>query len=427
MKVTGRFYYGWIIVAGAFLGYSCFSISRHLFPYVLSNMGAELNLAHESMGNISSVYFFAYTIMTFVWGIIADRIGPKKCMLIGQVSILVGLSGMGFMSSLPVGFLFYALCGAGAAGQSIPVVRLLSDWFGGARRGTALGLSGTGASVITVVLGVVVPIILVSYSWRWCWWTSAAFVLIIAVICWLLLVNTPAERGLTHISAEEHSVSPGEQIKENHQTTAPKGTIRDMMKRGTVWNLAALYFTRGIGYAIFMTFAVAYLEEVGWGVKAAAGVLATWGALSLAGHIIWGVASDRITKKYLLAAALALKSIGLFVFLGGSTIGGYVGAAMVGFGGVGIPTVLAAAMADYYEPTVIGTIFGFITLAFGVGAIIGPTLGGALADATGTLLTAIVLALAAVIVSFVLALILKKPPQGTCPVCGTKLFRIGKL
>ena len=34
---------------------------------------------------------------------------------------------MGFMSSLAQGLLFYAFCGAGAAGQNAPAVRLLSD------------------------------------------------------------------------------------------------------------------------------------------------------------------------------------------------------------------------------------------------------------------------------------------------------------
>lgn len=406
------FHYGWVTVIGAFLAYTCWGISRHLFPYVLPTMEAELNLAHEPMGNIASVYFVAYTIMSFVWGTIADKIGPRRCMLIGQVSILVGLTGMGFMSSLTTGFLFYFLCGAGAAGQSVPIVRLLSDWFGGARRGTAIGIAMAGAGVLTAVLGVAVPIILASYSWRWGWWIGAAFVLIVAVVCWFLLVDTPGRRGLAPIGTnnKELSASSIGHIKES-EPIAPKVTIRHILKRGTVWNLGGIYFIHGITYSIFMTFAVAYLEEIGWGVKAAAGVLATWGALQIAGPIIWGIAADRLTKKYLLAITLALGVIGLFIFLGGSTVGGYVGAAIIGFGTVGIPTIMAASMADYYEPTTVGTTFGFITLIFGIGAIIGPTTGGALGDATGTLGTAILLSLGAVIVAFVLALVLKRPPK----------------
>jgi sugar phosphate permease len=375
-------------------------------------MEVELNVAHEPMGNIASVYFIAYTIMTFVWGIIADRIGPRKCIIIGQLSILVGLAGMGFMTSLPAGFLFYALSGTGAAGQNAPAVRLLSDWFSGARRGRALGIAMAGAGAVTMVLGLVVPIVLVSYSWRWGWWLGAALVFVAAVICWLSLVDTPAERGLARVGANNKgfSVSSREHVAERGEPLAPEVTIGDILKGGTIWRLGGLFFMRGIGYVTVMTFAVAYLKEIGWGVRAAAGALATWGALQIPGPIIWGIASDRITKKYLLAIALALEAIGMFVFLGGGTVSSYAGAAIIGLGDSGIPTVLAASMADYYEPTTIGTTWGFTTLLFGISAIISPTLGGAIADATGTLYTTILGGLGAVVVAFILALTLKKPP-----------------
>ena len=153
------------------------------------------------------------------------------------------------------------------------------------------------------------------------------------------------------------------------------------------------------------------LERIGWGVEAAARVFALWGGLGIPAAIIWGITADRITKKYIFAIALALQATGLFVFLGGSPAGCYIGAAIIGLGSVGVPVIMAASMADYYEPTIIGTIYGFITLVFGIAAIIAPTIGGALADRTGTLSTALLLGLGAIIVSFVLVLVLKKPPK----------------
>jgi len=138
VNLSNRFYYGWVIVIGAFLCYMGWGVSRYLYPYVLPTIEAELNLTHEPMGIIASTYFFAYTIMTFVWGIIADRIGPRKCMLMGLTIIFIGLSCMGFMSSPITGSLSYLLCGAGAAGIAVPVVPLISNWFGKQRRGGCL-------------------------------------------------------------------------------------------------------------------------------------------------------------------------------------------------------------------------------------------------------------------------------------------------
>ena len=412
MKVTNRIHYGWVVVIGAFLCLVSFGLSRYLYPYVLPTMEAELNVLHETMGNIASTYFIGYAIMTFVWGILTDRIGPRKCMLLGHVVILIGFVGMGFMSSVPVGCFFYFLCGAGAAGLFVPAASLIPRWFGATRRGIALGITTAGMGVSPLVLGFAIPTVLSTLSWRWSWWIGAAFILIILIVCRFLLVETPAEKGLARIGAnEEFSASGLEHVKKSPGQIEPKPSIRHILKQDTVWNLAGLYFMFGLGYTIFMTFAIAYLEEIGWEAQAAAAAFALWGALSIPSPIAWGFIADRLTKKYVFAIALALEAIGILVFLGGSPIDSYVGAAIVGFAYIGTPTVIAAAMADYYEPKVIGTTFGFITLCFGIGCIIGPTLGGVLADTTETLNTAILASLGATTLGVVLALFLKKPPK----------------
>ena len=413
MKQANRFHYGWVIVVGSSLSYMCWAVSRHLYPYILPTMETDLNLLHTSMGNVTSSYFIAYAAMTFVWGILADRIGPRKCMLIGMVIILVGLAGMGFMSSVVTGSLSYFLCGAGAAGQSIPGVRLISDWFSGVQRGKALGITMAASAAMGAVMGFVIPIILVNYSWQWSWWIAAAFVLIMAAICWFLLVNTPAQKGLGRVGSSNMAFSAQQRqhMKEKPQDIEPKATIWHVLKRGTVWNLAGIYFTYGLGYVIFMTFAVAFLKEMGWEMRPAAAVFAMWAVLQVPGYIIWGAAADRLTKKYIFAIVLALQAIGLYVFLGGNPVGCYIATAVIGFGNAGVPVTMAASVADYYESTIIATSFGFITLTFGIAAIIAPTIGGALADRTGTLSTAILFSLGAIIVSFILALVLKKPPK----------------
>jgi sugar phosphate permease len=410
MKTAGRFYYGWIIVIGAFLAYACFGISRQLYTFVLPSMEAALNLTHGSMGNISSAYFIGLAITTFVWGILADRIGPRKCLLMAMVILFIGLAGMGFVSSLLGGCLFYIVCGVAAAGLNVPTVTLISHWFAGTRRGIAFGTAMAGTGLITLVLGLVVPIILANYSWQWSWWISALFALFAAAICWFLLVDTPVAKGLADVGVDkkEPSVSPGPNIKKDlkHNTT-----IRSILKRGTVWNLAGIFFTHGFGYVILITFGVAYMEELGLGVKAAAGAFALWGALGIPSPIIWGISADHLAKKYILMIVMALQVIGMIFFLAGTVASCYIGAAVAGFANIGIPTVIAASMADYYEPEIIGTTFGFVTLVFSIGAIIGPTIGGVMADATGTLGIAIWLGMGVMIAGFILALVLRKPPK----------------
>jgi sugar phosphate permease len=364
------------------------------------------------MGIISSSYFIAYTVMTFVWGVLADKIGPRKCMLSGLVIIAVGLASMGFMTSPITGALFYLISGAGAAAISVPVVPLLSRWFSQKRRGRAIGTAVTGYGVTLAVLGLVVPMMLDNYPWRWTWWIVAACVLVIAAISWFLLVNTPEEKGLSPVGAAEkvHTAPGGKPVPSLEQITAPRVTFMDIIKRGTVWNMAGIYFTHAIGYSVFLTFAVAYLEEIGWEARAAAGALAAWGAIGIPAPVIIGFFADYIAKKYLIIFTLLSQGLGLLIFLSSGTVGGYVGATIIGIGAVCIPLLLKTAMADYYEPTIIGTTFGLITLCFGLGSTVGPAIGGSIADATGSLRTALLVGLGATATAFVLALILRKPP-----------------
>jgi OFA family oxalate/formate antiporter-like MFS transporter len=411
-RVIKQSHYGWIILIGVFFVFACDSISERLVPYIIPSMEAELNLSHGQMGNIVAGYFIAFAIMNPVWGILADRMGPRRCILIGQALIITGLCGMGFAQSF-ISLLFYILCGIGAAAQFIAAVALSSRWFVESRRGRANGIlmSATGVTVLT--LGFVAPVISSDLSWRWSLWIFAIVVTIISIFCWRLLVNNPEEKDLAPIGTnkEELSVSPGEDTKESLAKIEPKVTIKDIVKRRITWNLGGIFFVFGIGYMIFATFGVAYLQEMDWTAKEAARVFAIWGALSIPSALIWGILADRLTKKYVLLIMLAIQAMGMFIFLDGNPVARYAGASMTGFTYMGIFVTMASAIGDYYEPTVIGTAFGVITGIIGAGLAVGPAIGGHLADMSGTLNTAFLFGLGALVVSFLLTLVLKKPAK----------------
>lgn len=410
-RVIKQPHYGWIVLFGGFLVFTCDGICERLYLYVLPSMGAELNLSYGPMGNIAAASYIAFAIMTPVWGILADRIGPRKCILIGQAIIIVGLSGMGFAHSFLASLSFFILCGTGAAAQIIAAVVLTSRWFGDARRGRANGILMSATGAITLVMGLVVPVILVNLSWRWSWWIFAVVVTVISIICWRLLVDNPREKGLAPIGADKEEVLPREDAKESPGQIESKVTIKDIMKRRITWNLAGIFFAWGIGYVIFATFGVAYLQEVGWAAQPAARVFAIWGALGIPGAIIWGIFADRLTKKYVLMIMLAIQAVGMFIFLGSNPLAPYAGASMIGFTVIGIFVTMASAIGDYYEPAVIGTAFGLITGITVAGVAAGPAISGHLADMTGTLNTAFLFGLGALVVSFILALVLKKPSK----------------
>lgn len=403
-------HYAWFVLAGAFMGMISFGMSRYVYSYVLPFMEKDMGLPHERMGNIASAYFIAYTAMTFVWGIVADRFGSRKPMILGMLIISLGLFSMGFANNFYTAFIFYLLCGAGASGLSIPQAPLLSRWFGPRLRATAIGIAMAGSGLISLLLGLAAPRILASATWSWVWWAGSATIFLMAIGGWLVLVDRPEQKKLQPLGLRPVTPRPTVVSGGSHPPLERFNLAR-ALKRWTVWNLGLIYGLWGAGYVVFITFAVAYLRQLGWEAKAAAGTFALSGALSIVGPPLWGMLGDRIPKKYVLAIVLTLQCFGLLGLMNGSHAGAYAGAAAFGLGLVAVPAMMASSMADYFEPQVLGSIFGVITVMFGVGSIVGPSLAGYLADASGTLGVSLLFALAAIAGSFVAALALKKPAQ----------------
>jgi len=100
------------------------------------------------------------------------------------------------------------------------------------------------------------------------------------------------------------------------------------------------------------------------------------------GRIIWGILSDRIGRKLsviLMAATQGLFMI-LFQWLAGTPAFLYLGSALIGFNFGGNFALFPTLTADTFGARNIGQNYGWVFLAYGVGGIFGPILGGVLGD-----------------------------------------------
>jgi OFA family oxalate/formate antiporter-like MFS transporter len=101
------------------------------------------------------------------------------------------------------------------------------------------------------------------------------------------------------------------------------------------------------------------------------------------GRIVWGVLSDKTGRKnaiVLMSASQGIMLI-LFYFIGSYEIGLYLGAALIGFNFGGNFALFPAATADYFGNKNVGTNYPWVYMAYGVGGVIGPILGGIMGDA----------------------------------------------
>jgi OFA family oxalate/formate antiporter-like MFS transporter len=100
------------------------------------------------------------------------------------------------------------------------------------------------------------------------------------------------------------------------------------------------------------------------------------------GRILWGLISDFTGRKMaiiLMCLAQGVMMIG-FYFVGGSEWGLYLGAAIIGFNFGGNFALFPAATADFFGNKNVGSNYPLVFLAYGVGGIVGPLLGGMMKD-----------------------------------------------
>lgn len=100
------------------------------------------------------------------------------------------------------------------------------------------------------------------------------------------------------------------------------------------------------------------------------------------GRIIWGIISEKTGRKMAIVMMSALQGIMMiaFFFIGGKEWGLYLSAAVVGFNFGGNFALFPAITADYFGNKNVGTNYPWVFMAYGVGGIVGPILGGVMGD-----------------------------------------------
>ena len=126
------------------------------------------------------------------------------------------------------------------------------------------------------------------------------------------------------------------------------------------------------------------------------------------GRIIWGFLSDKLGRKASLIIMTSTQGILviLFTYMAGNEILLYLGAALIGFNYGGIFALFPTITADIFGPKNVGQNYPFVFVAYGVGAILGPILGGMMGD-LGNFPLAFTISGIAVLVGTILTLMLK--------------------
>jgi MFS family permease len=351
---------------------------RFGYGILLPVMIKDLEMSVGEAGLIYSGYFLAYAFIAPVVGSLTDRVGGRYVITLFCGILGFGTLIMGSIHQWQAGFASAVIMGAGASATWTPVVTVISKWFGTRWRGKALGILVTGYGWGFGAMGLLLPLMVAWYGWRFCWQFLAAMALLSMLINGFLLRSKPEDLGF----------KPWGGMVEVSKSKRPKvGVYQSIFKGAGFWLMGLSYFTISFATYTAMLYLVSY-ANLELGIEyAVAAMLASIVAFSgIPGGLAIPALSDYLGRRAGIVLCNAMVMLTLFGFVGlGSNL--YVLMATAAIFGVfysAIWPIYAAYVADYFPREVTGTVIGLWTINYGVGAMLSSAVAGYLHDITQT-------------------------------------------
>jgi sugar phosphate permease len=405
-------HYAWVIAfTGTLVVLLAHGFGRMSYSVILPPMKEGLSLTYTQVGLIGTGNFIGYLSFAVIGGFIASRFGARRVIFISLLVMGICLFLTGFSGSFAFAFFTRLITGMGNGGAYIPAIALPAAWFVANKRGLATGIATIGTGLGLSIVGLVLPSIILKYGqvgWRHAWYILSAVVFVGSFVVYALERDKPGDKGLS-MYGEDDKQRDNPMNGTGHKVSL-LAAWRAVAKENEIWKLGAVYFMFGFSYVIYFTFFIAYLtKEIGLSAKTAGGIFAVLGFFSILSGVLWGFISDVVGRRYgCLLAYLTLACSYLIFSFWQALPGFYLSSITFGITISAIPVIMAAAAGDAMGGRLASAGLGFITLFFGVGQAIGPTVAGFIKDAAGSFTYAFMLCAAISLIGAFGSLLLRK-------------------
>jgi sugar phosphate permease len=185
--------YRWTILSAGVLAQAAFSAILLGLPAIAPAIQDRYELSLTQVGVVLAAISVGSLATMLFWGIVADRIGERAVIAIGQTGTAAALVWAGYASSYRE--LVGALAAVGALGAGVNAAsgRAVMAWFGEEERGLALGIRQMATPLGGAVAAVVLPALDQHISLRAAFDGLAAACFVAAVIGAIVLRAEPAE------------------------------------------------------------------------------------------------------------------------------------------------------------------------------------------------------------------------------------------
>jgi MFS family permease len=386
------FFYGWVVVAVAFVTTAIGVNARTAFSLFLPPILDEFGWERGVTAGAFSFGFLVSAILSPSLGRLMDRRGPRLVMEMG-----VGLVAAGLLLAPLVRqpWHLYATLGVLVGGGSVCLSYTgqslyLPNWFV-RQRGLAISIAFSGVGVGSIILFPWIQGMIAQAGWRTACVAMGLLVLALLAPLNLLVRHRPEDLGLQ----PDGDRAVGGAAAGGRPSNVVSGgggavfwPLGGAVRTARFWWIAAAYLTGLYAWYAVQVHQTKYLVEIGFSPGQAAWALGFVSLAGIPGQIGLGHLSDRIGREWVWTvgtAGFALCYVALLLLRETPTPALlWLMVVSQGMLGYGLTSVVGAIPAEIFQGRHYGTILGTLMLAAIGGGAAGPWVSGALYDRTGS-------------------------------------------
>lgn len=182
---------GWVICTLAAIFY-CYEYLLRMEPSVMvTELMHEFQANATELGTLSAFYYFIYTPMQIIVGLLSDLYGPRKILTLAVITCAIGSYIFGVAHTLPIAAIGRLLIGFGSAFAFVTVLKLAASWlpqrFFALFVGLATALGMLGGMVGSIVLSSLVH----SIGWQQTITVGTVLGVVLTPLVWLIIRDKP--------------------------------------------------------------------------------------------------------------------------------------------------------------------------------------------------------------------------------------------
>lgn len=369
----------WTIFTILILAYMLVFFHRMAPGVVAGDLSAAFGISAAALGSLAAMYFYIYTAMQIPAGVLADTLGARYAVTLGNLVAGAGSILFGMADTFAMASAGRFLVGLGVSVVFVGLMKSNTVWFAERHYGTISGVTILLGNVGAIAATGPLALVLVYTDWRSVFVALGVLALILGIASWWKVRDRPEDMGFP--SMREMEGLPAHPPRHRHWTS----DLRHVLTHRRLW--PGFVYDFGVTGSLFGfvgLWAVPLLRDVHGLTRGEASAYTTVALLAFAlGCLVSGTFSDRLKRRRpvltggALAYALACGAFLLLPWEPGPAA--YVLFAVLGFS-AGCFVVAYAQAKEVIAPALSGMAIALVNMGLFLGAALFQPLFGWMLD-----------------------------------------------